>query len=157
MAGPNYLTKEGAQKLADELRHLLTRQRPRVVQEVAEAAAQGDRSENAEYIYGKRRLREIDRRIRFLTQRLDSAEIVTGQRATAGRVHFGARVVVEDEKGTRREYRLVGPDEAEPAAGKISYLAPLGRALLERKVGDVVTVRRPAGELELEILAIGYD
>jgi transcription elongation factor GreB len=157
MAGPNYLTKQGAQKLADELRQLLTQQRPRVVQEVAEAAAQGDRSENAEYIYGKKRLREIDRRIRFLTQRLDSAEIVGGQRSVADRVHFGARVLVQDDSGTRREYKLVGPDEAEPETGRISYLAPLGRALLERKVGDVVTVRRPAGELELEILAIGYD
>jgi transcription elongation factor GreB len=157
MASPNYLTREGARKLAAELNALLTEERPRVVQEVAEAAAQGDRSENAEYIYGKKRLREIDRRIRFLTKRLDNAEVVSGERATTDRVHFGARVEVEDENGKRSAYVLVGPDEADPAARKISYQSPLGRALLKRKVGEVVTVQRPAGEIELEILAVSYQ
>jgi transcription elongation factor GreB len=157
MAGPNYLTKQGARKLAAELNHLLTRERPKVVQEVAEAAAQGDRSENAEYIYGKKRLRELDRRIAYLTRRLDRAQIVAGERPNRDQIHFGARVVVADDSGAKREYCLVGPDEAEPTQGKISYHAPLGRALLKRKVGDVVTVRRPAGEIELEIIEVAYD
>ena len=135
---------------------MLTQERPKVVQEVAEAAAQGDRSENAEYIYGKKRLREIDRRIRFLTKRLDSAEVVSGERVATDRVHFGARVEVEDEQGKRQIYVLVGPDEADPGARKISYQSPLGRALLKRHVGDVVTVKRPAGEIDLEILAVSY-
>ena len=157
MTVPNYLTRAGAQKLAAELRELLTKERPRVVQEVAEAAAQGDRSENAEYVYGKKRLREIDRRIRRLTSRLDRAEVVGGERASGDTVRFGARVQVVDENGKRSSYLLVGPDEADPAQGKLSFRAPLGRALLTRRVGDVVTVRRPAGELQVEILSISYD
>ena len=157
MAGPNYLTREGAKKLADELGRLLHEERPKVVQEVSEAAAQGDRSENAEYIYGKKRLREIDRRIRFLTKRLDSAEIVSGPAATPGQVRFGARVEIEDENGKRSRYLLVGPDEADPAQGKLSYQAPLGGALLRRRVGDVVTVHRPAGDLQCEIISVSYD
>lgn len=157
MSPPTYLTREGAKQLADELAALATRERPKVVQEVAEAAAQGDRSENAEYIYGKKRLREIDRRIRFLTKRLDSAEVVSGEVGSRDRVHFGAVVEVEDDQGQRRSYRLVGPDEADPAQGKVSYQAPIGRALLKRQVGDVVTVQRPVGDLELEIVAIRYD
>jgi transcription elongation factor GreB len=154
---PNYLTPEGAKKLATELNRLLTVERPRVVGEVSEAAAQGDRSENAEYIYGKRRLAEIDRRIRFLSKRLESAEVVHAAEAAHGEVRFGATVEVEDEHGQRRRYLMVGPDEANPAEGKVSFHAPLGRALLNRRVGDRVTVRRPAGELELEIRAIYYE
>lgn len=156
MAEPTYLTREGAKKLAAELDHLLRVERVKVVQEVADAAAQGDRSENAEYIYGKKRLREIDRRIRFLTKRLDSAAVVDAG-VTYDAVRFGARVTVQDEDGAQRTYVLVGPDEADPAAGKVSFKAPLGNALLKRRVGDVVTVRRPAGELDLEIVAIDYD
>ncbi len=151
-----YLTPEGAQKLVAELDQLVRVERPRVVQEVADAAAQGDRSENAEYIYGKKRLREIDRRIRFLTKRLDSAQVVEpGHHHDV--VRFGARVEIEDENGRRKSYLLVGPDEADPTSGKVSFRSPLGRALMKRRVGDVVTVQRPAGELELEILAIDYD
>ena len=156
MAGPNYLTREGARKLAAELNRLATEERPKVVREVAEAAAQGDRSENAEYIYGKKRLREIDGRIRRITKRLDHAEVVTGEGASPDQVRFGAWVEVEDEDGKRSRYLLVGPDEADPAQGKVSFKAPLGRALLKRRVGDVVTVRRPAGEIELEIVSITY-
>jgi transcription elongation factor GreB len=154
---PNYLTPEGAKKLATELNHLLTVERPRVVAEVRDAAAQGDRSENAEYIYGKRRLAEIDRRIRHLGKRLESAEVVRAADVSHGEVRFGATVEVEDEHGQRRRYLMVGPDEANPAEGKVSFHAPLGRALLNRRVGDRVTVRRPAGDLELEILAIDYE
>ena len=157
MSPPTYLTREGAKKLATELGHLVTHERPQVVREVADAAAQGDRSENAEYIYGKKRLREIDRRIRFLTRKLDQAEVVVAQGIDRDVVRFGARVEVEDEDGQHREYVLVGPDEADPAQGKVSFQAPLGRALLKRRVGDTVLVRRPAGELELEIVSIVYD
>jgi transcription elongation factor GreB len=151
------LTPAGAKKLADELKHLLHTERPRVVQEVADAAAQGDRSENAEYIYGKKRLREIDRKIRFLTKRLESAVVVKGDEVRSDVVRFGASVELEDEDGKRSRYRLVGPDEAEPTNGLLSYKSPLGQALLKRRVGDVVVVRRPAGEIEVTVLAVSYE
>lgn len=157
MADPNYLTPEGAKKLQDELKHLAGIERPKVVQEVADAAALGDRSENAEYIYGKKRLREIDRRIRFLTQRLDQAVIVQPGAVQHQVVRFGATVVVVDEDGAEKTYTLVGPDESEPDRGWLSYQSPIGKALMKRKVGDVVLVRRPAGEMELEITSISYD
>ena len=157
MSEANYLTPAGAKKLQDELRQLAAVERPKVVQEVADAAAQGDRSENAEYIYGKKRLREIDRRIRFLTKRLEAAVIVRPDEVREGEVRFGATVEVEDENGSRKVYTLVGPDESDPTSGRLSYKSPLGRALMKRKVGDVVTVHRPAGEIELEILAIRYE
>lgn len=157
MPGANYITPEGARRLAEELRELASVERPKVVQEVADAAAQGDRSENAEYIYGKKRLREIDRRIRFLTKRLDSAVVVRAEEAPRGVVHFGALVEVEDEEGVRRTYQLVGTDESNPDVGKLSWQSPVGRALIKRRVGDVVTVRRPAGEVELEIISIRYE
>jgi transcription elongation factor GreB len=154
---PNYLTPEGAKKLADELRELTSKERPRVVQEVADAAAQGDRSENAEYIYGKRRLREIDRRIRFITKRLDGAVVVKKAEVTSDVVRFGALVCVVDENGKTSSYTIVGPDEADPSAGRISFQSPLGQSLMKRRVGDVVVVRRPAGEIEIEIQSIAYD
>jgi transcription elongation factor GreB len=153
---PNYLTPEGAKKLAAELNKLLSVDRVKVVQEVAEAAAQGDRSENAEYIYGKKKLREIDRRIRFITKRLDSA-VVVKQESGHAEVRFGATVEVEDENGKQSRYLIVGPDEAAPAEGRISFQSPLGRALMKRKVGEVVSVVRPAGEIEIEIKAIHYE
>ncbi len=154
---PNYLTPEGAKKLSVELDELLRLKRPRVVSEVADAAAQGDRSENAEYIYGKKRLREIDRRIRFLTKRLESAVVVRQSETKTGQVRFGALVVVRDENGKTSRYHLVGPDESEPSVGRISFQSPLGRALLNRRVGDRVLVQRPAGELELEIVELSYE
>jgi transcription elongation factor GreB len=156
MPGPNYLTRDGAAKLGEELRRLLHVERPRVVQEVSEAAAQGDRSENAEYIYGKKRLREIDRRVRYLTRRLENARVVENEGASHQSVRFGAVVTVADPKGERRRYQLVGPDEVDPAEGRVSYESPLGRALLRHQVGDVVAVKRPAGEIELEVVAIEY-
>lgn len=155
-SAPTYLTPEGAKKLTRELNHLASVERSRVVQEVSEAAAQGDRSENAEYIYGKKRLREIDRRIRFITQRLDSA-VVVKERAATDVVFFGATVEVEDENGKRSRYLLVGPDETDPSAGRISFKSPLGHALLKKKPGDTVTVRRPAGEIDVEILSVTYE
>lgn len=157
MAQTTYLTPDGARRLTTELRELIERERPLVVQQVAEAAAHGDRSENAEYIYGKKRLREIDRRIRSLTRRLENAEIVRVDEVRTTEVRFGARVVVEAEDGSRRAYVLVGPDEADPNRGRISFRAPLGQALLKRKAGDQVTVRRPAGDLELMVLEVTYD
>lgn len=157
MSEPNYLTPAGAKKLQDELKLLSGTERPKVVQEVADAAAQGDRSENAEYIYGKKRLREIDRRIRFLTQRLDRAQIVQPGAVQHQQVRFGATVRVRDEDGQEKVYTLVGPDESEPEKGCLSYQSPIGKALMKRKVNDVVIVRRPAGEIELEICSISYE
>lgn len=158
VSNPNYITPEGAKRLAAELDDLLRRERPKIVDEVAEAAAQGDRSENAEYIYGKKKLREIDRRIRFLTKRLDAAVVVRPEeRREAEGVFFGAWVKVENEEGEAKRYRIVGEDEIEPNLGLISWRSPLGRALLKRKVGDIVVFRRPAGEVELEILDISYE
>ncbi|MBN2192179.1 MAG: transcription elongation factor GreB [Polyangiaceae bacterium] len=157
MVETTYLTPEGAQRLTDELRQLLERERPRVVQEVAEAAAQGDRSENAEYIYGKKRLREIDRRVRFLTKRLESAQIVRAAEVANDQIRFGARVLVENEEGEQRTYVLLGPDESDPDRGRVSFRSPIGQALLKRRVGDTVTVRRPAGDLDLTILEVSYD
>jgi transcription elongation factor GreB len=153
---PNYLTPEGAKKLATELNQLATVERPRVVQEVADAAAQGDRSENAEYTYGKKKLREIDRRIRFLSKRLDDAVVVKQEEGAHLEVRFGARVQVVDENEKRSAYLIVGPDEANPSEGRISFQSPLGKALMKRTVGDVVTVLRPAGEIELEVVSIEY-
>jgi transcription elongation factor GreB len=153
---PTYLTPEGAKKLAHELNQLASVERPRVVQEVADAAAQGDRSENAEYTYGKKKLREIDRRIRFLSKRLDGAVVVQQAEGAHVEVRFGARVQVVDEHEKRSAYLIVGPDEASPTEGRISFQSPLGQALMKRKVGDIVTVTRPAGEIELEVVAIEY-
>ena len=149
------MTREGAQKMQMEMQHLLTVERSKVVQEVADAAAQGDRSENAEYIYGKKRLREIDRRVRYLMKRLDSAVIVEREHG-ADDVRFGAKVVIQDENGKRSEFCLVGPDEADPSTGRLSFKSPLGRALLKKRAGDVVVVERPAGEIEIEILSVDY-
>src|SRR4051812_7489677 len=151
-----YLTRAGAERMHRELLRLLNEERPKVTGEVSDAAAQGDRSENAEYIYGKKRLREIDRRIRFLTKRLDSAVVVEQEESEHSDVRFGATVEVVDENEKRSSYSIVGPDEADPSAGRISFQSPLGRALMKRRVGDVVTVQRPAGEIEIEILAIHY-
>jgi transcription elongation factor GreB len=153
----NYITPEGAKRLAAELKQLVDVERPRIVQEVSDAAAQGDRSENAEYIYGKKRLREIDRRIRFLSKKLDSAFVVKKEEVRSDVVVFGCTVEVEDEDGQRKRYTLVGADESDPASGKLSWKSPVGRALLKKKVGDVVTVQRPAGEIELEIITIGVE
>jgi transcription elongation factor GreB len=153
----NYITPGGARRLTEELNRLLKVERPKTVDEVATAAAHGDRSENAEYKYGKLRLKEIDRRIRFLQKRLDAAEVVDPAAQEADVVFFGATVEVEDEEGEARRYQLVGEDESEPKEGRISWRSPIGRALLKKRVGDVVVVQRPAGDLELEITAIVYE
>jgi transcription elongation factor GreB len=153
----SYITPEGAKKLAAELEQLLNHERPRIVEEVSVAAADGDRSENAAYIYGKKRLREIDRRLRFLTKRLESAVVVSETSSRTDQVFFGAWVEVQGDDGERREYRIVGEDEVDPNVGKISWRSPLGRALLKRKKGDEVIVRRPAGETQVTIVGIRYQ
>jgi transcription elongation factor GreB len=155
---PNYITPAGAKRLQDELGHLLHVERRKVVGEVADAAAQGDRSENAEYIYGKKRLREIDRRIRFLTQRLDSAVLVAPDAARPdGKVFFGATVEIEDEDGARSRYQIVGEDEIDLARGRVSWRSPIGKVLLKKEVGDTVLLRRPSGEVELTIVEVTYS
>jgi transcription elongation factor GreB len=152
----SYITPEGFERLRAEAERLWKVERPRVTREVSEAAALGDRSENAEYIYGKRRLREIDSRLRFLAKRMDELTVVRNTAEHAGRVFFGAFVSVEEESGEVREYRLVGPDESDAASGRISIESPLGRALLGRREGDEVMLRRPRGETTLVVLSIRY-
>jgi len=154
---PSYITPEGFERLREEADRLWRIERPRVTREVAEAAALGDRSENAEYIYGKRRLREIDARLRFLAKRMDDLTVVRATPEQRGRVFFGAFVALEEEDGARRELRLVGPDESEPGAGRVSIESPLGRALVGKHAGDEVRVRRPKGELRARIVSIRYE
>jgi len=151
-----YITPQGARRLRDELDHLWRVKRPQVTQAVSEAAAQGDRSENAEYIYGKKQLREIDRRIRFLQKRLDELVIVDRAPSDTSRVFFGAWVRLETDDGEVTEYRIVGPDEFDPAQGLISIDSPLARALLKRAVDDEVTVTLPRGKTVYTILDIRY-
>jgi transcription elongation factor GreB len=152
-----YITPEGFRRIAAEHERIWTVFRPRVVSEVEAAAALGDRSENAEYVYGKKKLRELDRRLRHLSERMDSLTVVVPTPHPSGRAYFGAWVTVELDDGQERRYRLVGPDEFDVEAGLISVSAPLGRALLGKRVGDVVVVQRPAGRTEVTVLAIGWE
>lgn len=156
--GTLYVTRAGAEKLRAELKHLLTVERPKVTAEVSFAASLGDRSENAEYIYGKKRLREIDRRLRFLDKRLQKLTVVDPtEHKDTSKVFFGATVTLENEEdGSKVTYQLVGPDETDLKTGKISVDSPVGRALLGRKQGDVVTVNRPRGEVEFSLIKIKY-
>src|SRR5688572_3722727 len=156
-SGSKYATPEGARRLRAELDELWLVERPAVTRAVAEAAAMGDRSENAEYIYGKRRLREIDRRVRHLRERLDGLKIVGEPPADRGRVFFGAWVTIEDAAGARRRHRIVGPDEFDREPGYVSMDSPLGRALLGRRVGDALEVELPAGAISIEVVAIEYE
>ncbi|MEN8182874.1 MAG: transcription elongation factor GreB [Myxococcota bacterium] len=152
-----YITPEGYQRLEAELDRLWRLERPRVTREVADAAALGDRSENAEYIYGKRRLREIDRRIRFLSKRLDELTVVPPHGGPRDRVYFGAWVTLLDGQDTERTYRLVGPDETDVETGRVSLESPLGRALLGREAGDECIVQRPRGPAIFTVLSIRYE
>jgi transcription elongation factor GreB len=152
-----HITPEGFQKLAAEHERIWTVLRPKIVAEVEAAAALGDRSENAEYIYGKRRLRELDRRLRFLSQRMDELTVTEPRPHPSGKAFFGAWVVVEDEEGEERTYRLVGPDETDAAHGLISVEAPLGRALLGKAAGDVARVERPAGTAKVTVVAVRWQ
>jgi transcription elongation factor GreB len=143
--------------LRAELDQLWLVERPAVTRAVADAAAMGDRSENAEYIYGKRRLREIDRRVRHLRERLDGLKVVAEAPSDRGRVFFGAWVTIEDARGATRRYRIVGPDEFDLEPGYVSMDAPLGRALLGRRIGDELEVQLPGGLLAVEVTAIDYE
>jgi transcription elongation factor GreB len=154
--GSQYITPEGARRLRAELDTLWRTERPRVTQAVAEAAAQGDRSENAEYTYGKRRLREIDRRVRFLRKRLDGMVVVDQRPADVRRVYFGAWVALELEDGALVRYRIVGPDEIDMEPGYISMDSPLGRALLRKALEEEIRVDLPAGVCTYTIVEISY-
>ena len=161
LASKNYITPSGLQRLKDERRFLLTRERPAVTQVVAWAASNGDRSENADYQYGKRRLREIDRRIRFLVKRIDAAEVVDPEAPRGGRaatqVFFGATVRYSNASGTERVVSIVGADEVDLDRNYISWLSPLARALMKRGVGDRVVLHAPAGTERLHILEVRYE
>jgi transcription elongation factor GreB len=154
-----YMTRSGFEKLREEFRRLLYQERPRVTREVTVAAAHGDRSENYEYKLGKKKLREIDAKLHRLQKQLESYEVVDpAARPRTDRVFFGATVTVEDEDGETFTYQIVGGDELDESLGpgRISYEAPLGRALLGKREGDSVTVRRPAGEVELTIVKVAW-
>lgn len=155
--GSQFITPEGHARLTAELDQLWRVERPQVTQAVSEAAAQGDRSENAEYTYGKRRLREIDRRVRFLRKRLDGMVVVDRPPEDRRRVFFGAWVTLEDDRGETSHHRIVGPDEFDLSPGYISMDAPLARALLGKRLDDEVTVSTPAGERTWLIAEIRYD
>ncbi len=153
----NYITPGGYARLQAELKHLLDVKRPEVVKVVSWAAGLGDRSENADYIYGKKRLREIDKRIRFLTKRLGFAQVVDPAQQAHDKIYFGATVLVETETGEEQTYVIVGMDELDPARGRISWRSPLAMALIGKQAGDSVTVRTPSGEQRLEILEVRYE
>jgi transcription elongation factor GreB len=153
----NYMTPDGHRHMQDELRRLVRDDRPKTVEIVAWAAGNGDRSENGDYIYGKKRLREIDRRIRFLTKRLESAEVVDPARQTRrDQVFFGATVTYADRHGAERTVTIVGIDEADLDRGQVSWISPIARALLKAQEGDVVELRTPAGAEPIEVLEISY-
>jgi transcription elongation factor GreB len=153
----NYITPGGYKKLNDELAHLWKVERPKLVETIAWAASNGDRSENGDYIYGKRKLREIDRRLRFLNQRIDAAVIVDNAGKEHEKVYFGATVTVADEEGAERTVSIVGVDEIDLGRGRVSWISPIATALLKGQVGDVVTLRTPRGSEEIEILDIRYE
>jgi len=153
----NYITPAGHTRLKDELSRLWKVDRPKLVDTIAWAASNGDRSENGDYIYGKRKLREIDRRIRYLSKHLDTAVVVDNAGKTHDRVYFGATVTVAGASGTERTISIVGVDELDPGRGRVSWISPIATALLKAQVGDVVTMRTPRGPEELEVIAIRYD
>jgi len=155
LSGKNYITPAGYARLEAELRRLVEIERPEVVKTVAWAASLGDRSENADYIYGKRRLREIDRRVRFLIKRLEGAEIVHSSGRDTDQVFFGATVRVKSAAG-EKTVTIVGVDEVDPAHGRVSWVSPIAKALLKAREGERVTLRTPAGEEKLEILEVTY-
>src|SRR5690348_3994405 len=153
----NYVTPRGFQRLQDELRKLVRVERPKVVETVSWAAGNGDRSENGDYIYGKRRLREIDRRIRFLTKRMDSAFVVDPSVHHGNdQVFFGATVTYVNKTGEEHTVTIVGVDELDPLKGKISWVSPVARALTKAREGDVITLHTPNGVDELEIVSVEY-
>ena len=158
----NYITPIGHQALKTELLQLLDQERPEIVQVVHWAASNGDRSENGDYIYGKKRLREIDRRIRFLNQRLENAVVVNNSDRIANggdpeQIFFGATVQYSDSEGTETTIRIVGVDEVDLERGYVSWVSPIAKALIKAKVGDTVKIQTPAGPKEIDIIAVNYD
>ena len=155
--GKNYITPKGFERLKNELLELIDNERPKIVDIVHWAASNGDRSENGDYLYGKKRLREIDRRIRFLTKRLEIAEVVDpSAHAGSEQVYFGATVTYVDDEGVERTITIMGIDEADSAQNQVSWIAPVSRALLKARVGDEVALPTPAGVRMLEILEVAY-
>jgi len=152
----NYITPGGFKKLQDEYDFLKKQERPRITRLVAWAASLGDRSENADYIYGKKRLREIDRRMRFLSKRINEAEVIDPQKLENSKVQFGATVILEDDAGNERKVSIVGVDETAARLGRVSWQSPLGKALLGKEVGDVIEVRAPGGLTEYELKEFKY-
>lgn len=156
LADKNYITPAGFQKLRTEYDQLLNKERPKVVETVAWAASNGDRSENADYIYGKKRLREIDGRLKFLRDRLDASEVVDPTKVQSDKVVFGATVTIIDEDMNQQTYQIVGADEFDIQLGKISWKSPIAKALLGKKVDDEVIVKKPAGEEVITIEKIEF-
>jgi len=156
MAEKNYITPSGFQKLKAEYQDLLHKERPKIVEVVAWAASNGDRSENADYLYGKKRLREIDKRLKFLSDRLESAEVVDPLSLDSKKVVFGATVTIRDEKDQIKIYKIVGEDELDPQKGLISWRSPMAKSLLGKSVGDSILVRKPSGEEEILIEKIEF-
>ncbi|MGI9287394.1 MAG: transcription elongation factor GreB [Pseudomonadales bacterium] len=155
--GSRYITPAGEQTLRAELQYLWKEERPKVTDAVSEAAKQGDRSENGDYIYGKRRLAEIDRRVRYLRKRLDEMQVVDQPPANKNIVYFGAYVTLQDDGGASTEYQIVGPDEFDLSAGKLSMDSPLAKALLGKKLDEEFELQRPAGTTQYLVTAIRYS
>ena len=153
----NYITPQGIEKLRSEWKRLMDVERPELVKIVQWAAGNGDRSENGDYIYGKRKLREVDRRIRFLTKRIEKAEVVDPMAQSSEKILFGATVTLLDEQGVERKYSIVGIDETDGKRGRISWISPIAKAMLQKKVGDTITVKLPKGDEDLEIIRICYE
>ena len=152
----NYMTPKGHRRMQDELRLLVTKERPEMVQVVSWAASNGDRSENGDYLYGKKRLREIDRRIRFLTRRLENAEVVPTTRTDTDQVFFGATVTYAAPDGREFRVSIVGLDEIDPQKGYVSWISPVARALTKARAGDTVLLHTPEGAQEIDILDVEY-
>lgn len=153
----SYITPAGHKVLLDEYEQLRHVERPKVVNEVSAAAAMGDRSENAEYIYGKKRLREIDSRLNFLSKRLEAVTVVEPASLKHKEVNFGATVTLEYEDGEIKTWHIIGEDEVDVKRNRISYRSPVGRALMRRKAGDTVTIQRPAGPVEVTVMEVKYQ
>jgi transcription elongation factor GreB len=154
---PNYITPAGYRRLNEELARLWEVDRPKLVETITWAASNGDRSENGDYIYGKRKLREIDRRIRFLSKRIDRAQVVDNVGKGHERVYFGATVTIDDDEHGERVVHIVGTDELDPANGRVSWVSPIAKALMNAEVGDTVTLRTPKGTQQIEVVDIRYD
>lgn len=157
MSDPNYITPQGFQKLQEEFKKLFHDERPKLVETVAWAAGNGDRSENGDYIYGKKRLREIDSRLKFLRDRIESAQVVNPAELSGDKVVFGAKVTIEDEEGEVRTYQIVGEDEIEPGQNKISWKSPMAKSLLGKSVDDEVLIVRPKGNLVATIMKVEFN